>query len=195
MRRTASNWNIESPFARSKLLTNWSNNDPNHTIQLRDFLENQITRESHTSESHFFLPKPQFIVPNYYVLYYLGIGLDRASHETCRLLPPSVRLEFAHRWILLVDIRSRSLHVYVVRCLGSLAAAVNQAAPPHDLRRWVQHSVNLVAEGLYISWTVNVSRLVHIYTNFLASASKAAENSKPDLSMFCHYVLKLIISY
>ena len=45
MNRTASNWNIESPLARAKLLTNWSNNDPNKTIQLRDFLENKITRE------------------------------------------------------------------------------------------------------------------------------------------------------
>ena len=33
MNRTASNWNIESLLARSKLLTNWSNNDPNNTIQ------------------------------------------------------------------------------------------------------------------------------------------------------------------
>ena len=45
MNRTASNWNIESPLARSKLLTNWSNNDQNNTIQFRNFLENQVTRE------------------------------------------------------------------------------------------------------------------------------------------------------
>jgi hypothetical protein len=28
-----------------KLLTNWSNNEPNNTIQLRNFHENQITKE------------------------------------------------------------------------------------------------------------------------------------------------------
>ena len=36
---------INSSLARSKRLTNCSYNDPNNTIQLRDFLENQITRE------------------------------------------------------------------------------------------------------------------------------------------------------
>ena len=42
------NCNIESPLARPKLLTNWSNNDPNNTIQLsqlRDFLENHRIEE------------------------------------------------------------------------------------------------------------------------------------------------------
>ena len=32
-----------------------------------------------------------------------------------------------------------------VRCLGSLAAAIYQAAAPHDLGRQVQHRVNLLA--------------------------------------------------
>ena len=40
-----SNCNIERSFARSNLLTNWSNNDPNNTIQLWYFLENQIVRK------------------------------------------------------------------------------------------------------------------------------------------------------
>ena len=44
-----------------------------------------------------------------------------------------------------IDIRSRSLHVYFVRCLGSLAAAVDQAAPQHDLSCRMQHRVNLLA--------------------------------------------------
>ena len=57
--RTASNWRIESPLARSKLPTNRSNNDPNNTIKLRDFLENQITREDRITVARakpFFLP-------------------------------------------------------------------------------------------------------------------------------------------
>ena len=43
--------------------------------------------------------------------------------------------------------------IFLLFALGSLAAAVDQAAPPHDLRRRVQHSVNLLAlaEGIYIS--------------------------------------------
>ena len=45
MNRTASNRNIESPLARSKLLTNRSNGDSNNNSQLRNFLVNQITRE------------------------------------------------------------------------------------------------------------------------------------------------------
>ena len=46
MNQTASNLNVESPSARSKLSTNWSNHEPNDTIQLPDFSENQITREN-----------------------------------------------------------------------------------------------------------------------------------------------------
>ena len=54
------NWNIQSPLARSKLLTNWSNNYLNNTIQLLDFLENQITREDRITVARvkpFFWPK------------------------------------------------------------------------------------------------------------------------------------------
>ena len=36
MNQSASNWNIENTI---KMPTNWSNNDPNDTVQLRDFLE------------------------------------------------------------------------------------------------------------------------------------------------------------
>ena len=59
MIQTASNWNIESPLARSKLLTNWFNNDLNNT--LRDFFENQITSEDRITVARakpFFLPIP-----------------------------------------------------------------------------------------------------------------------------------------
>ena len=45
MNRTASNSNVEGTKERSKLLTNWSNNEPNNTIRLRDFQEHQITKE------------------------------------------------------------------------------------------------------------------------------------------------------
>ena len=45
MNRTALNSNVESTLERSKLLTNWSNNEPSNTIQLRDFHENQDTKE------------------------------------------------------------------------------------------------------------------------------------------------------
>jgi hypothetical protein len=42
MSRSASKSNIESTFVRANLLTDWSNNEPNNTIQLRDeFHENQ----------------------------------------------------------------------------------------------------------------------------------------------------------
>ncbi len=45
MNQSASILKIESTLARAKLLTNWSNNEPNNTIQLRNFHENQITKE------------------------------------------------------------------------------------------------------------------------------------------------------
>ncbi len=35
--------NIENTNARAKLITNWSNIEPNNTIQLQTFHENQIT--------------------------------------------------------------------------------------------------------------------------------------------------------
>ena len=48
MNQAASNWNIESPLARSKLLTNWSNNDPNSTIQLDHERRENYRRTSET---------------------------------------------------------------------------------------------------------------------------------------------------
>jgi hypothetical protein len=50
MNQSASNSNIECTLARAKLLTNWSEYEPNNTIQLRNFHErnfheNQITKE------------------------------------------------------------------------------------------------------------------------------------------------------
>ena len=79
----------------------------------------------------------------YYVLLRI-ITLDRASHETRRFLPPGVRHERSQCRISLVYVRSGSLHVNLVRRLGRLAAAVDQTAPPHNLRRRVQHGVNLL---------------------------------------------------
>ena len=70
----------------------------------------------------------------YYVLLRI-ITLDRASHETRRFLPPGVRHERSQCRISLVYVRSGSLHVNLVRRLGRLAAAVDQTAPPHNLRR------------------------------------------------------------
>ena len=73
------------------------------------------------------------------------ITLNPAAHKARSLLPPGVRHQCSQSWIPLVDVGSRSLHVYLVCCFGSLAAAVYQAAPSHDLRRRVQHRVNLLA--------------------------------------------------
>ena len=49
MNQTASNLSVESPLARSNMPTNWSDNEQNNTITLRDFHENQITREPRIS--------------------------------------------------------------------------------------------------------------------------------------------------
>ena len=78
----------------------------------------------------------------YYVLLRI-MTLDRASHETRRFLPPGVRHERSQCTISLVYFGSGSLHVNRVRCLGRLAAAVDQTAPQHNLRRRVQHGVKL----------------------------------------------------
>ncbi len=74
------------------------------------------------------------IIQYYVVLLYIMtcFTLDCASHETC--FPPGVRHERAECRILLVYIRARSFYINLVGSLGSLATAVDQAAPQHDFR-------------------------------------------------------------
>ena len=59
-------------------------------------------------------------------------------------------------------------------CLSSLATATDQAAPPHDLRRRVQHRVNLL-----VAQVQKVARFLEREqdgdTKFLASASKRSK--------------------
>ena len=47
--QTALNSNVESTLSRTKLLTNWKNNEPNNIIPLQNLYENQIMRESRIS--------------------------------------------------------------------------------------------------------------------------------------------------
>ena len=56
-----------------------------------------------------------------------------------------MRHQHAQRRNLLVYIGAWSLHVNLVRSLCCLDAAVDQAAPLHDLRLTVHHRVNLLA--------------------------------------------------
>ena len=63
------------------------------------------------------------------------ITLDSTSHEARCLLPSGVRHERAQRRISLVYVGSGSLNVDLVGSLCGLTAAVDQTAPPHDLRR------------------------------------------------------------
>ena len=44
----------------------------------------------------------------------------------------------------MVDIRSRPLDIGLVRAFWTLAAGVDEVSPAHDLRRPVQHGVNLL---------------------------------------------------
>ena len=55
-----------------------------------------------------------------------------------------MRHERAERRISLVYVGTWSFHLNLVGSLGRLAAAVDQAAPAHDLRRGVQDGVNLL---------------------------------------------------
>ena len=84
------------------------------------------------------------VMQHYVILLHIA-ALDSASHETRSFLPPGVRHQRAQRRISLIYIGAWSLHVNLVRSLCRLAAAVDQAAPPHDLGCTVHHGVNLLA--------------------------------------------------
>ena len=83
------------------------------------------------------------VMCNYIVFLHI-ITLDRASHETRHFLPPGVRHERAQHRISMVYVGSGSLNVNLVGSLCRLTAAVDQTAPPHDLRRKVWEGVNLL---------------------------------------------------
>jgi len=83
------------------------------------------------------------VMQHYVILLHIAT-LDCASHETRSFLPPGMCHQRAQGRISLVYIGAWSLHVNLVRSLCRLAAAVDQAAPPHDLGCTVHHGVNLL---------------------------------------------------
>ncbi len=88
-----------------------------------------------------------------------------------------MRHECSQWWILLVYIRTRSLYVYTVSCLCSLATALDQAYSGGCPMTWSQSQWIFLQERKNSPprFFLNRSRLVQIDTNFLENASKQSK--------------------